>query len=132
MCKIKGLNLKELDSRCREFVYFLNKYGFTTKYCCMGHMEETPFNKRFYIMFEDNVDDELIDKLLLIIGQCGSFNKWKRLVIEYGRPRILTNWVYEINVGTAEENQWIANASCRVFKKHFNEPYKRARFWTVV
>lgn len=131
MCKIPDLPIKKLDPCCREFVYFLNKYGFTTKYCCEGHMND-PFNKKFYIIFKDDITDEKIDELLLIIGSRGEFTKWKRLVFEYEQPRILTNWVYTIDYGTAEENHISANVACRCFKKHFNEKYTKIKYCFII
>ena len=131
MCKIKNLPIKELDPCCREFVYFLNKYGFTTKYCCEGHKED-PYNKAFYIIFEDALSDELIDELISIVGNHGEFRKWKRMVQEYGRPRILTNWSWSFNYGTADENQMYANVACRLFKKHFNEKYTRIKYCLII
>ena len=132
MCKIPELPVKEIDPHCREFVYFLNKYGFTTEYCCEGHMDD-PFNKKFYIIFKDTVTDETIDKLLFILGSHGDFTKWKRWVRIYGQlPQILTNWVYTIDYGTAEENHIYANAVCRIFKKYFNEKYARVRHCVII
>lgn len=131
MCKIPELPLKDIDPHCREFVYFLNKYGFTTEYCCEGHMDD-PFNKKFYIIFKDTITDETIDKLLLILLNQGEFTKWKRVVKEDGRLRILTNWIYTIDYGTAEENHIYANIACRFFKKHFNEKYTRVRHCVII
>ena len=37
MCKIPNLPLEEIDPKCREFVYLLNKYGFKTQFSCQGH-----------------------------------------------------------------------------------------------
>ena len=131
MCKIKNLPITQLDPHCREFVYFLNKYGFTTEYCCEGHMDD-PFNKKFYIVLKDTVTDETIDKLLFILGTHGDFRKWKRLVKIYGQPQILTNWIYTIDYGTAEENHIYANIACRIFKQHFNEKYARVRHCVII
>lgn len=131
MCKIKNLPITQLDPRCREFVYFLNKYGFATEYCCEGHMDD-PFNKKFCIMFKDTVTDETIDKLLFILGNQGDFRKWKRLVKIYGQPQILTNWIYTIDYGTAEENHIYANIACRIFKQYFNEKYARVRHCVII
>lgn len=131
MCKIPELPLKEIDPHCREFVYFLNKYGFTTEYCCEGHMDD-PFNKKFYIIFKDTITDETIDKLLFILGNHGDFRKWKRWVRECGQSRILTNWIYTIDYGTAEENHMYANIACRIFKKYFNEKYTRVKYCLII
>ena len=131
MCKIQGLPIKELDPRCREFIYFLNKYGFTTKFCCEGHPGGS-CNTAFYIMFEDTIPDELIDKLIFIVGNRGEFRKWKRMIREYGQPRILTNWSWSFNYGTAEENHMYANVACRLFKKHFNEKYTRTKYCLII
>lgn len=131
MCKIPSLPLKELDPHCREFVYFLNKHGFTTQYCCEGHMDD-PYNKKFYIIFRETVTDKMIDQLLFILGRRGEFTKWKRLVFEHDQPRILTNWMYTIDYGTAEENHIYANVICRVFKKYFNEKYTRIKYDLIV
>lgn len=131
MCKIPELPLKELDPHCREFVYFLNKYGFTTQYCCEGHMDD-PYNKKFCIIFKETVTDKMIDQLLFILGRRGEFTKWKRLVFEHGQPRILTNWMYTIDYGTAEENHIYANIVCRIFKKYFNEKYTKIKYHLIV
>ena len=120
MCKIKDLPIEAIDSRCREIVYLLNKYGFKTKYCCSGHVNDV---SNFYIMFDDSLLDEQIDKLLMIVNKEGAFNKWKRLVREYGKPVILTNWVYEINTGSLKRNWFWAKVFSVYLKKYF-EPKK--------
>ena len=85
MCKIKDLPIEEIDPQCREIVYLLNKYGFKTKYCCSGHVNDV---SNFYIMFDDNLLDEQIDKLLMVVNKEGTFNKWKRRVRKHGESVI--------------------------------------------
>ena len=120
MCKIKNLPIKVIDPQCREVVYLLNKYGFKTKYCCSGHDNDI---SNFYIMFDDNLLDEQIDKLLMAVNEEGAFNKWKRVVREYGKPVVLTNWVYEINTGDLRRNWFWAKVFTTYLKKYY-EPKK--------
>ena len=120
MCKIKNLPIKVIDPRCREVIYLLNKYGFKTKYCCSGHYNDI---SNFYIMFDDNLLDEQIDKLLMAVNEEGAFNKWKRVVRQYGKPVILTNWVYEINTGNLQKNWFWAKVFTTYLKKYY-EPKK--------
>lgn len=120
MCKIKDLPIKVIDPQCREIIYLLNKYGFKTKYCCSGHVNDVT---NFYIMFDDNLLDEQIDKLVMIVNKEGTFNKWKRLVRKHGEPVILTNWMYEINTGNLRKNWFWAKVFTIYLKKYF-EPKK--------
>lgn len=124
MCKIKNLPIKEIDPRCREVVYLLNKYGFKTKYCCSGHENDI---SKFYIMFDDNLSDEQIDKLLTVVNEEGDFKKWKRVVRQYEKPVILTNWVYEINTGSLRRNWFWARVFTIYLKKHFDPKKIKSR-----
>lgn len=116
MCKIKDLPIAEIDPKCRETVYLLNKYGFKTKYCCSGHVNDV---SNFYIMFDDNLLEEQIDKLVMIVNKEGTFKKWKRLVEEHGKQVILTNWIYEINTGSLQRNWFWAKVFTACLREHF-------------
>lgn len=132
MCKIPNLPLEEIDPKCREFVYLLNKYGFKTIYCCQGHKN----GSQYYIMFDESVTDEKICELIFKLWRGYSpsydFNKWVRIVEDYGKPRMLKNWVYSINSKlevngkdvSMRSNHNVAKNTCKRLKECYGRKTK--------
>ena len=130
MCKIPNLPLEEIDPKCREFVYLLNKYGFKTQFCCQGH-DYDEYNTKYMIIFDKIVSDTQMDELVSIFGNMMNcnINKWKRMVYKYGEPVILTNWMISFDYSNdCKWNHSLGKEACELFKNRYENQNKEI-YW---
>ena len=88
---------KDFDEDCRFACDFFNSVGLKTKYSCSGHGVG-----EFYIVFDDSVDNHLIDLFQLYAfnkNPMGKFAMWKRLVHIDDKTQCWNNWIYSVNLG---------------------------------
>jgi hypothetical protein len=120
---MKNIDYTQIDSLCIPFIQFFNEIGLTTKYSCQGH--DNKLSNKFYIMFDDNVDDKKIERLIINCSNLhnhfsfrGQFVKWARKL----NGKIQYNWMYETNVGDYQLNQTLAHTDLKlmqsIYKKH--------------
>lgn len=110
--------IKDLDEEVKEYLYFFNEIGLTTKFSCCGH--DNFSRNSFEIMFADNLDDDLfIDFLYKLSNKydhsplVGKFVKWYRKL----DGKIVSNWMYVVEFGEYEVNQMFANKDLETMKK---------------
>lgn len=95
----------EVDEACVDLVAYFNTIGLDTKYCCDGKNNCGVF----YIMFEDYIDDEKIEQLLIKYKNkynhsifTGKFSKWCRVL----NGKIKYNWIYTAYTQKSHENDY--------------------------
>jgi hypothetical protein len=111
-----GIPYDEIDPEMIDIVDILNfKLGYKTRFCCYGHRKYD----NFYIMFDTNVSDEMIYKMMKHLNdkkfQYGTFNKWARYVNtsiflnpatgRYETPEedtLLVTWMWESALGSKD------------------------------
>lgn len=109
----EGIPFDILDPEMIELLDVLNfQLGLKTKYCCYGHLP----NEDTYILFDDNIKDENIVKLLIAIdsnvGTSGvkkvELHKWARIMYEpfFKKPwNPKLNWMFKIKYINCESRK---------------------------
>jgi hypothetical protein len=121
--EIDGENV-DLDYNCAALVLYFNKLGLKTQFCCEGHVDdsESEYRKdirKYYIIFDDDVTDEQIDKFVLKHKELWlkiHFTKWHR---QFGDEKTCKmNWMFSCEYNVNEKEIFIKYLK-KLFKKRF-------------
>ena len=102
------IKYNEIDKELVDIIQLLNesKSAIKTKYSCFGHRD----NDKFYIMFNDNVNEELL------LEWFKSFTKFN---ISYNGRFLLRNWYRWDSMPNNAEfvSNWVVEFSGMVFER---------------